>query len=114
MGDGFGELDVALCVLVAWVDFCVVGKRSEGFVERFVHFLGGAFEEAATAADEEGVAGEDGAVVAVFGEEADVVLGVAWGVEGSDFYGADVEGGVVAWGLGDALAVAAADYGDVE
>lgn len=62
---------------------------------------------------EERVAREDDLVVAVLHEPADAVLGVAGCVEGLDGDAADVEGGPVGWGLGDALALAAADDGEV-
>lgn len=87
-------------------------------VERGVHLGGGAFEELAAAAGEEGVAGEDGAVRGrgggVVEVVADAVLGVAGGVEGGDgdgLAGAEGEGGGVGWGAGDGGAVGAADDG---
>jgi hypothetical protein len=98
-----------------YVDFCVRGEGAEGFVEGLVHFLGGSFEEAAGAGDEEGVSCEDYFFVFVFEEVADRVLRMARGVKTykhvsdwiyeafqgvirkgtGDFNAADVEGFVV-------------------
>lgn len=63
-------------------------------------------------ADEECVAGEHSAVVAIFEQEADAVLGVAWCVQSFHFdVLADGEGLAVAWGRGDLFAVFTADDG---
>jgi hypothetical protein len=61
-------------------------------------------------ADEECVAGENSTVIAVFEQEADAVLSVAWCVQGFHFdVLADGEGFAVAWGGGDLVAVLATD-----
>lgn len=109
-----GKLDVALCVLVAREHLCVVGKCGERFVQRGVHLLGRAFEEAAAAADEERVAGEDGAVAAVFEEETDAVLCVAGRVQCCYLDGSNGEGFLVARGRGNVFAVFSADNREVE
>lgn len=62
-------------------------------------------------ANEEGITGEDGLVVAVLHEPADAVLGVARRVEGLDGDTANVEGGSVGGRLGHALALLASDDG---
>lgn len=114
VADCDGELDVALGVLVAGVYFRVVRQACEDAVQRAVHFLGTAFEEAPAAADEEGVACEDDALVCclVVEEEADGVLRVAWCVQCRDFnVFAERQLLVVAWGRGDVGAVLAADDG---
>jgi hypothetical protein len=101
---------------VPGVDFRVVGKRRQDFVEGVVHFRGGALEELAAATDEERVACEHRAMGrgggGVFEIVADAVLGVAGGVEGGDGdVFADGECGVVGWRSGDGVAVFAADDG---
>ncbi len=110
------ELDIALGVLVAGVDVGVVRQRRQGLVERRVHLRGGAFEELAAPADEERVAGEDGAlgrrVRAVDHVVADAVLGVAGGVQRRHLDGfPDGEVGSVRWRARDGVAVLAADDG---
>lgn len=63
-------------------------------------------------ADEEGIASENSAVVAVFEQEADAVLGVAWCVQGFHFdVLADGEGVAMAGRLGDLIAVLATNDG---
>ena len=80
-----------------------------------MHLRGSALEEAATAADEERIAREDGAVGTVLEVIAYAVLGVAGGVESSHFdVFSDGEGGVVGRGGGDLVAVFAADDGQLE
>lgn len=63
-------------------------------------------------ANEEGIASKDGLARAVFHEEADAVLGVAWRVDALDGNVANLEGLLVLGCLGHALAVLAAN--DVE
>ncbi len=80
-----------------------------------MHLCGGPFEEFTAPANEEGVAGEDGALNwrfrGVFDVVADAVLGVAGGVEGGDGdVLADWEFGGVRGCFGDAAAVFAANY----
>ena len=79
-----------------------------------MHLLRGALEESATAANEERVTCEDGALAGcgVFEEVADAVLGVAGSVQGFDVDGAELEGRVVGGCFGYGGAVAAADYGE--
>jgi hypothetical protein len=63
-------------------------------------------------ANEECVAGEHSAVVTIFEQEADAVLGVAWCVQGFYFdVLADGESLTVAGSLGDLLTVFTADDG---
>lgn len=92
---GLGEFYITLCVLVSREDLGVVWEGGKCFVQGFVHLLGVSFEEAAASADEQCVSCEDGTVVAVFEEEANTVLGVAWRVECLHIDGADVEGVIV-------------------
>lgn len=110
------KLDITLRILVPRVDLRLVRQRGQGLVERLVHFPCGALEEAAAAAGEEGVAGEDGvlwgAMRAVDDVVADAVLGVAGGVQRGDADGfPDGEGGVVRRRAPHAVAVLAADDG---
>jgi hypothetical protein len=63
-------------------------------------------------ASEECVAGEYSAVISIFEQEANAVLGVARRVQGFHFdVLADGEGFAVAWGGGDLVAVLATDDG---
>jgi hypothetical protein len=91
LSNGLCEFDVALCVFVPWEYFRIVRKRGERLIQRFVHFLGRAFEEAPASADEHCVPRENGLVLAVFEVEANAVLCVARRVESGNFDGADVE-----------------------
>jgi len=86
LADTEQELDVALGVLVARVDAGVVGQAGQHRVERAVHLVRRALEELATPADEERVAGEDGALVLrpVLDKVADAVLRVARRVQRRD------------------------------
>jgi len=62
--------------------------------------------------DEERITGENSAVVAIFEQEADAVLGVARCVQSFHFdVLANGESFAVAWGGGDLVAVLAADDG---
>ena len=64
--------------------------------------------------NEHGIAGKDSTIVAIFEEIADTVLCVAGSMEGFDFNAlADGESIAVAWGLGDFVAVFAADDRDL-
>jgi hypothetical protein len=108
------EFDVSLGVFMARIDFSVIWESCEGLVQGFVHFLGGALEKAAAAADEHCVSGKHGAIVAVFEEKAYTVLCMTWGVQSGHIYGSDVELGLVAGCLGYELAVTTTDYRDVE
>lgn len=60
-----------------------------------MHLLGIALEEAATTANEQGVAGEDSLVVSILEVKANAVLCVAWCVKSGDLDAADVERFVV-------------------
>jgi hypothetical protein len=111
---GLGEFYVSLGIFVARIDFSVIWKSCEDLVQGFVHFLGGALEKAAAAADEHCVSGKHGAIVAVLEEKAYTVLCMAWGVQCCHIYGSDVELGLVAGCLGNELAVTTADYRDIE
>jgi hypothetical protein len=91
LSNGLCEFDVALCVFMPWKYFRIVRKRGERLVQRFVHFLGRAFEEAPATADEHCVSCENGLVLAVPEVEADAVLCVARCVESGNLDGADVE-----------------------
>ena len=64
-------------------------------------------------ADEEGVASENSAVVAVFKQEADAVLGVARRVETLNCNVTELEPGAVGGGLCDGLAVLTTNDGYV-
>ena len=107
------KLDVTLCVLMARVYFGVVWQCRQCLVQRFVHLLCRALKEAATAADEHGVAGKDSFVISIFEVEANAVLCVAWCVKGGDFDRTDVERLLVCRGLVDQSAVAAANDGEL-
>lgn len=91
LSNGLCELYIALCVFVPWEYFRIVRKRGERLVQRFVHFLGRAFEEAPASTDEHCVSCENGFVLAVFEVEANAVLRVARCMESGNFDGADVE-----------------------
>jgi hypothetical protein len=95
----FCELHVTLGVLVSRVHFGVVGKSGKYLIQRLMHLFRSTLEETAASADEESITGKDSAIVAIFHEVADAVLGVAGSVQGFDFDGTDVESGVVRRGL---------------
>jgi hypothetical protein len=101
------KANVALRVLVTGKHFRVVGKRSKRLVQGLVHLRGIALEEAAAAANEERVAGEDSAVGAILEEERDAILGVAGCVECCYFDIANAELRLVLWGGRDLGAVLA-------
>lgn len=108
-----GILDVALGVLVAGEDLCVVGERGERLVERRVHLLGAALEELAAARVEQRVAREHGPPARVLQEPADAVLRVARRVQALDGDAADGPALAVARRLGHALGALACDDGQV-
>lgn len=70
--------DVAACVLVSAHDDCVAGERGEGLVERGVHLLGSAFEEATAPGDEEGVTGRGAGEGEVGGIRSDAATPRQW------------------------------------
>jgi len=106
------EFDISLGVLVTRVNVSVVRKRGESLVQRLVHLLGVAFEEAATTANEQSVTSENSTVVSVFEEEANAILGVARRVEGLHLdVLANREGVAMSGSLVDLVAVFAADDG---
>lgn len=113
--DLLGKAHITLRVLVAWVHLGVIRQRSKNLIQRPVHLSRVALEEAATTTDEERVTREDSALGAIFKIEADAVLGVAGGVQGSYFDAvADGELGLVCRGFGNLLAVLAANDGQGE
>lgn len=107
------EFDVSLCILVAGVYFCVVWQCGQSFVQRLMHLFGCALEEAAAAANEQCVTGEDSLVVSVLEVEADAVLCVAWCVKSGNFDGTDVERLLVGRSLVDQGAVTTANDGEL-
>lgn len=97
------------------IDLGIIGQSSKSLIQRLVHLSSRAFEEASTASDEEGVAGEYDAIVGccVFEEKADAVLGMAGRVKSFDFDAlADGECVAVGRGLGDLGTVFASDDGE--
>lgn len=116
--------------ITTYVYVSVVRQSSESLVQRLVHFLGVAFEEAATAcrklvlrsvamlklsltANEKRVASEHSTVISIFEEEANTVLCVARSVQSFDLdVLTDSESFAVGRGGGDFFAVFAADDGE--
>ena len=64
-------------ILHTYIDSRIIRQRSQHLVQRLVHLLRRALEEAAAASDEQRVARKDRPVVAVFEEVAYAVLRVA-------------------------------------
>ena len=71
---------------MAYVDFGVRRQSGQHFIQRLVHLLGRALEEAATSAYEQGVSSEDGALAGfrVFEEIAYAVLSVTGRVQSTN------------------------------
>lgn len=95
------------------VNFRVIRQRSQNLIQRFMHFLRISLEKSTTTSNKESITSEHSSVISIFHVVADGVLGVTWCVESSDLNAfADLESGVVGWGLGYFIAVFATDYGE--
>lgn len=93
------------------IDLGIVRQLRKSLVQSLVHLLGCTLEETTTSANEQGVAGEDGSLVAVLEQVADAVLGMAGSVQSFDLdTRADREGLAVGRGLCDLGAVLASDH----
>lgn len=113
LGDGNGELDVGLGVLMPGIDNSLVREGSEALVESLVHLVSCSLEELATSADEEGVTSKDGLASAILQEVADAILGVAGSVDVGHLDIAQLRDFVVLRSLCYSLAILATDDSQV-